>query len=55
MKYKLINWEITQLHNEYDLGVGFDDKFKAGKYILSILLRPNKMIDWMLRNVYFRG
>ena len=39
-----------KLNEECDLGVDFDDIFKSDKHILSLVLRTNWMICWMVRN-----
>ena len=37
--------EIEKVNVECDQGVGFDNTFKANNYILSIVSKPNRMID----------
>ena len=49
------NREIKNVNDKYDLRVGFDDIFKADNHILSIVSRTNGMIDWMVRNFFFKG
>ena len=41
-------------NEESDQGVGFDDKFKANNHILFILLRANRIIVWIIRNIILR-
>ena len=54
VKYKSSNKEIRKVNLECNLDVGFDDTFKAENRILSIELRANGMIGWMVR-ILFRG
>ena len=47
VEYKLSNREIKKKTNEE---CDFDDAFKADNHILSIVLRANERIGWMVRN-----
>ena len=49
VEYEFSYEEIKKLNEECDLGVGFDDTFKADNHILYILSRANGMIGWMVR------
>ena len=46
--YKL-NRKTQKVNEKCNLGVGFDDTFKADNYIFSNGLRANGRIDWMVR------
>ena len=53
-EYKLNNKEINKVNKECNLGVAFVDTFKADNHILSIVLRVNGMIGWIVRNFILR-
>ena len=46
--------EIKNVNEVCNLGVDFDDTFKADNHILSLVSRANIMIDWMVRNFISR-
>ena len=50
-EYKLSKKEIKNINEERDLEVGFN-KFKIENHILSIVSKINKMIGWMVRNLF---
>ena len=52
--FRLGKKEIRKVNNEYYIGVGLDDEFKADNNILSLVSGPNKMINWMAINFISR-
>ena len=50
IEYKLRNREIEKVNEE--LGIVFYDIFKADNHILSIVLKANGMIGWMVKNLF---
>ena len=40
----------TKINEKCNLGFGFDDTFKDDNHILSIALRANGIIGWIVRN-----
>ena len=47
-KYKLSKRKFKTVNEVSDQGIGFDDTLKAGNSILSIVLRTNRMIGWIV-------
>ena len=51
VEYRFFFFKVDE---ECNVGVSFDDTFKADNHILSIVSRVNKMISWMVRNFISR-
>ena len=54
VEYKWSNREIKKVNEECNLGIGFDNTFKADNYILLVVSRANGKIKWMVRNFISR-
>ena len=50
----MTNKETKKVNEECDLGVGFDNTFKADNHILFIVLGANGMIGWIVWNIILR-
>ena len=48
------NKGVHNIIKENNLGVDFDDAFKADNQILSVVSRANVIISWMIRNFISR-
>ena len=46
---------MQKVNEEYNLGFGFDDVFKADNHILSSVSRANGMIGWIVGNYILSG
>ena len=46
---------MKKVNGNCDVGVGFDDTFKANNSILFMVTRANGMIVWRVRHFYFKG
>ena len=55
VEYKLGDGKIKKIYDECDVGVGFDDTFKADNHILSIVAWISGMIGCMVRSFHFKG
>ena len=54
INYELSNGEIKKVNEECDLGISFNDTFKADNHILSIVLRANQLIG-LVGRVFTNG